>query len=408
MDLESMNKEYVELKSKMKDMQDDIDKLSKNIEKLADDKVVAQAEKIQASRTGDSATVAKQENEIKKIEDELKRIKEDCEKKKESLKGIQTQINTKIKELSQDPGMKEHLDNAINKNYQRKISKMKDNIKEDNELKAKNEEKMNKNKERITLVTNLSTMLKSEPSINSNLKEIAEAQKEIKKLKKELAIDGITEDRKNEIKRLMKDAESRINKNKFAIIGLASTKGIPFSDKDISELANIDILDKSGNIDLDKAKDGLTQENDRMMKENKRINKEIAGYNKSIKNYENSIISSPESKDFDMFLEGEHPEEEVKPADKSSEKPKWYQFIKRFKNWREKKKAEKALPEVKEEPKKEEPKKEDKTKEFVDSLKYELARDVYQKEIEERVREGKKKRKEEERKSKPKDDDKDR
>ncbi len=163
------------------------------------------------------------------------------------------------------------------------------------------------------------------------------------------------------------------------------------------------------NASINKTKNGIEENKKKLEKEIKSYDKKIKGYNKQIINNEKAIESIgyeavneeeeiEEQEDLEenqagnIEIEDLYEEEnkirnvkkEEKQVVKAEKKPKWFQFIKRFKNWRanrkmaSKKKEEKKINIQPKDIKKEEPKENGAKSDFTQSLKYQVVRDIAQ------------------------------
>ena len=115
------------------------------------------------------------------------------------------------------------------------------------------------------------------------------------------------------------------------------------------------------------------------------LKRQSKGYDKSIRNYQKALEGVENYKNYikpkkqkneegRTTEDGEKTTESLTAETATDEKPKWYQFIKRFKNWNEKRKQQ-ALPD----PTKtaDQTKTENEVKnEFKNSLKYDIVKDM--------------------------------
>lgn len=382
MDLEKINKEYTKLKNDLEKMEKEIEALDKRANDLADDKILKKGYLIQAQRMGSKADENKAKAEIKKIDDELKRIAEDATNKKEDVKKIKDKIEEKVKEIKEDPKMKKHLGIVLAKQYSRKISNS-----------EKEKEKLNQKKERLT---ELNELVKKHPSLGNNLIGIIGSANKIKELEKELknmtieiapgVIDYKDPARADEIQNtLIPQYEAKLETNKSSLMAYIEKKSLNITKKDIEEIAENGVIDGKGNVDLKAT----------MNKSIASLNRQTKGLEKSIANYKlayNSLDAEyrkaiPLQRQQSQGQPSQGQPAQGQPSQDGEEKPKWYQFIKRFKNWNEKRK-QKALPDGNTSPSDSAKAKED--NEFKDSLKYKIVSDLVDKMNKDNVKEAKK------------------
>lgn len=377
MDLETLNKEYVQFKSNLEKARKEIESLESKANDLADDKIICQGKLVEAKRNKDSVAEKQAEGELKRIDTEIKAVQDDTLRNKEQMELMLAKINVKIKEIKENPEMKKHLDEVMSKKYDRKLSKL-----------SKEKEEAVKKKDRLT---DLKQLVTDHPALCNNLKGILTATKEMKDLQAELdgmkmivgtgktgAYTYLDPARANEIMNtLLPQAQAKLATNKTPLIAYISKNGLNITEQDIDELADKGFaVDSKGNIDL----------NATMNKSISSLNRQIKGYDKSIRNHQIALENIDNSR--------RTPEPTT---------PKWYQFIQRFKNWNERRKQQ-ALPEPEPrtpdpdpitppDPSTPEPSTE--KNEFLNSLKYEIVQDVVKQMETDNLKEAKKERKSE-------------
>ena len=373
MDLEKINQEYSKFKADLENVSKEIEALQNKKDVLIQDRRIYDGLLAQAERQGDSQAKQVATNEIKAIDEKLEKIKEDTIEKKEGLTNIQTKIDDKIKEVKENPEMKKHLEEVLSKKYERKISKL-----------EKNKEELEDKKDRFTSINQLVT---EHPALGNNLKGIISSTKQLEYLEKELeglqydmggGLIGYTDPNKaNEIQNvLIPQVKDKLKTNKEPLMSYIAKKGLNITEQDIGEIANNGIIDEKGNVDLTTT----------MTKNVAMLNRQIKGLDKSLQHHKMSLDSidktSPRIEDTDR----EGYEEEIERDE--ARKPKWYQFIKRFRNWNEKRKQE-ALPEPEEEREEEPGEREKKKNKFKDSMKYDIIKDIVKEEEKDNLRKSK-------------------
>lgn len=388
MNLEKLNNEYMQLKKDLEVAQKDSDKLENNVEILKSYRMINVGKLNLAKNIGNSDDEKNAEQEIEKIDNELKQTENEASKKKEELEAIKEKINSRIKDIKDNPEMKKHLDEVMSKKYERKISKLE---------KEKEETVEKKNR-----LTDLKQLVADHHTLSNNLKGILSATNEVKKLKEELA--GMSQQvgnlvtytdptRANEIINTLLPAENdKLSTNKNNLMAYISKNGLNITEKDIDDLADKGFtVDGKGNIDLDAT----------MNKNISSLNRQIKGYDKSIKNHQIALenidnrrkdeISNTRPDPITTFA----PEQINFQEPTTHERPKWYQFVQRFKNWNERRKQQR-LPEPKQqqiiteppvtEPTITETKVENK---FKNSLKYEIVNDIVEQDEKEDLKQAK-------------------
>lgn len=384
MDLKTLNKEYVQFKSDLEKARKEIESLESKANDLADDRIIWTAKLVEAKRNSDSVAEKQAEGELKRIYTEIKVVQGDTLKKKEDIELIQAKINVRILEIKENPEMKKHLDEVMSKKYDRKLSKL-----------EKEKEEAVEKKDRLT---DLKQLVTDHPALGNNLKGILTATKEMKDLQAEL--DGmkmIVETgkssaytyknpvRANEIiNTLLPQAQAKLATNKTPLMAYISKNGSNITEQDIDELADKGFtVDRKGNLDL----------NATMNKSISSLNRQIKGYDKSIRNHQIALENINNRRETTPEPEPTTPE----PETTTPEKPKWYQFIQRFKNWNDRRKQQ-ALPESEQktpESKQATPEPSTERNEFLNSLKHEIVQDVVKQMETDNLKEAKKVRKSE-------------
>ncbi len=375
MDLESLNKEYVELKNELGNVSKDILALETKANNLATDKIIWNGKLAESKKIGNVANEKIAQTELKIIDDELKVVQDETIKKKDAMKRLQIKVNIRMDEIKENPEMKQHLNEVMQKKYSRKISKL--------------EKEKDETIEKRDRLKNLRQLVTEHPSLGNNLKGVLGAQKEITDLKKELddmkikvgtgLVSYKNPNRANEIiNTLLPQAKSKMLNNKTSLMAYISKNKLNITEKDIEELAERGLsIDSKGKIDI----------NTTMDKNIGTLNRQIKGYDKSIKNHQ-------------IALDSIEKEEQSLTNESSSistqNKQKWYQvLVQRVKNWYEGK-SRQALPEPKIPKQTPEVVKNNENNSFRESLKFDVVKDTVDKEVSENLKQAKEKRKEEE------------
>lgn len=318
MDLEGVNKEYLEAKAGLAKLSAEVEELSKKL-RIADiNKRHHEVLRDKAELKGDKTKKEAEQAKIDKIVEEIARISKDLEKKKLEVRIFEVTINIKIEEIKQDPTMKQTMNEALAKRYERQIKKY--NKEKEAALLEKDAKMSEKNRFEA-----LKQLITEHPALENNLKGIISAKETIKKLNDELS----TLDYQKDAKRIaeitgkeMKEATEKLNKNKEPLMNYINKNNINVKFEDIEKLAET-------GLSLDDTIAGLGAEI-------KGYDKRIKGYDKSIRNYsvalENIRGELEQQQDVSQTTSG---------PQNPPNKPKWYQFGKRFKNWMEQRKQAK-------------------------------------------------------------------
>lgn len=375
MDLEKLNGEYLKLKQDIEIKKECISAYERTVQDLALDKTIWTGKKAEAQKNADHDAEKTAQDELNKIDEQIKQTQESVEKEKETIKEFQGKIDAKITEIKENPEMKKHLDTVLKKKYERKLAKVE---KEKAELIDK--------KDKVEQIKQLTT---EHPALANNLKGMISAYKTAENLKKELksleysAGNGIIAytdpTRANEIKtNLLPDAESKMETNKTPFMDYIQKNKLDITEKDVNELVEKGAVNKDGKVDLETT----------FVKRTSGLNRQIKGLDKSINDY-TYAMGGAEKRQQSPEQQGSAQEQED-DQDKE-EKPKWFQFIKRFKAWRERRNQQ-ELPEGT--PKGQAKKESGSKNEFADSLKYDIMQDVTKQMQQEKLKAAKEVRKE--------------
>lgn len=374
MDLEKLNGEYLKLKNNLQQKKSEISTIETNVNTLSDDKIIWNGKLIEAKRNNDKVAIKQATEKINEIDSKLKESQALLSQHKEEIQTLQANINDRIREIKENPELKKHLDEVMKKKYNRKLTKL---GQEKDELVEKKDK-----------LSNLKDLVANHPALGNNLKGILVAKKEIKKLKAELeslttktdtgSIVYTDENRANEIKNnLLPLAETKLSTNKAPLLAYISKKKLNITEKDIDDLSDKDFyVDEKGNIDP----------NTILSKNISSLNRQIKGYDKSIKDHSIALNGIVEKETLEEPQVQSVSNEPVNQND-----VKWYQFIKRFKNWYAKRKQQ-TLPEVID---LEEPVNNDNNNDntFKNSLKYEIVQEILKENQTQKLKDAKTKRK---------------
>lgn len=378
MDIVKLNEEYVSIKKELGVITGELERLEATLTGLADWKIEAQADLIKAKRENDSDKIKHAKDHIEGIDNEIKSKKDMALERKNKLEGLKTRVNEIIGQVKENPQIKQYLNEVMIKKYERKLAKLKT---EKDDIVAKKE-----------TLQNIQTMISEHPSLNNALKGMAIARKNLKLLTPGDSKEALFKE-KYEI-------------NKKTIMGYIDKNNINIPESAIEDLIETGFaIDDKGNVDL--------------AKNIKKADREINGLNKSIYNYTKSLDrvyserqeENQPIKDDTITNSTEQKEDAKIDMPVSTKKPKWYQFIKRFKAWREDRiyndeiygiKVTYRRPEEvgKQQEEVESLKEQDETTNsknsaFTESLKYEVVRDVLEARDKENIKQAKREYKEE-------------
>lgn len=321
MNLEQINTEYTQLKSSLTQFAEDIKVLEQKVNDLADDKDIYVGKVKEGKRNG--LDVSPIEEHLEAINKNLNEAKNNLLQKKDELEQIKIKINVKMAEIQNNPEMLKHLQQIMTKRYNRKLAKLK-----------QEKEEVIGNKDRLLSLKQLVT---DHPTLGNNLKGIFSAKDAIKSLEETLNSLSPDEDNRG-ILTDIQEMREKLATNKQSLMDYIQKNNLNITEKDIDSLtSHSPVINGKGELDLDTT-----------------INKDISKLNRQIKGYEKSInhctiapkvlAHSVKPTNAPQPSTIEQPPSKPEPPE---QKTKWYQFIQRFKNWKEKRaenKKPKTLP----------------------------------------------------------------
>ena len=339
MDLNNINNEYNMFKADLAIKNIVVKAINDDIKDLKDDKVIAQGELAKARRAKDAVEIAKWEAELKKINKDLGDKLNDLNAKKREAATYQKLVDDRIAEIRQDPQMQEHFDLVLKKQYARRVKA----VLAEKEINEKKFEKAGK----------LEELARKSPALANNIKGMMEycaLKAELKALyvkEKDPSTGKMVEictdpARETAIKTRMATLKAKYDLNKDNLMGYVTKKGIDLSLDDVEEFVGM-----LGNkkYQVERQVDPSTKELDvagSLHRVTKHFDRQINGNIKEINNNRLELNSLGGQDlihdDGTIDVTGGAPAGPATgtPAPATPEPPlKWYNFVKRFKKWRE-------------------------------------------------------------------------
>lgn len=325
MDLKQENEIYQKSKQKLKGL----DKAKEKIEELKKE-VVALTRKVEdldvaktrAEEDGDKEAVKKIEEESKTYLEKLNKSKKSFLKLKEQISAAEVAVTSQIDKIKEDPELKDHINKVIALKFSRQIS-------------AKQKEKENLLSQNLQLEM-IKAAAEKDPYVMNTLKGIEGYTKKIEELeKKTLGDTGVlymTQQDKVDVQ----IAQSKIEMRRQDLATYFKGKQINISDEVIKSITSYSNISKTMRSNIRQAKG---------------IDKQIANYETALENIGlSSVKSAPAPEKTGSTIKsqilGDVPLESTSGETKTSKwedernngnlpdvQPKWYQFVKRFRNW---------------------------------------------------------------------------
>ena len=317
---EKLDKKYQSDKQayeKISKLKEHLNEAKREIKKFERAKKNAEMNKQWAIEDKDKTAETNADAAIKLAKEGIEKLQKNVEKMNSILANSKAKVDSYIEELSKDPEFKAHINSILEKRYNRKIKKY------------------TSEKEQIDTMINL---ISQHPSLENNLKGIIHAQEEAKKLEEELKkLDPVKDKtRIDEINNIdMPTCRSKKTKNQKMFMNFCQKNNVKIDEEFLNKL-----VEEQG---FSHTKDGDI----RVAKSLKNISK---GYDKRINAYERAIQKIPGAKVYEENIEGNRERQNSNDLNNNgldeqdqhpAKKFKWWEFRKRFKDWRERRNVKK-------------------------------------------------------------------
>lgn len=238
--------EYINVKDRLDDATQDLKILEFDLAKanLMDDKDEARAIK----------------EEITKVKAEIAKIQVQAKVKKEKMDYLKESLNEKIQELMEDPEIKQHLEYIIRSQKERAIKKARNGIEKSQAKRSK--------------LRTLQDEALKHTSLQNNLRGMIYATSQLNKLKTALKNPSLTHDQRVDIEDKINATKAKFEFNKDALFAYVTKNNMDIELSDLSGLLNQKPkMDKNGHVDLTLA---FNKEFDDLKAQENQFNKEIA------------------------------------------------------------------------------------------------------------------------------------
>lgn len=234
--------EYINVKDRLDDASQNLKILELDLAKanLMDDKDEARAIK----------------EEITKVKAEIAKIQVQAKVKKEKMDYLKESLNQKIQELMEDPEIKQHLEYIIRSQKERAIKKARNGIEKSQAKRSK--------------LRTLQDEALKHTSLQNNLRGMIYATSQLNKLKN----PSLTPDQRVAIEDKIDEIKAKFEFNKDALFAYVKKNNMDIELSDLSGLLNQKPkMDKNGHVDLTLA---FNKEFDDLKAQENQFNKEIA------------------------------------------------------------------------------------------------------------------------------------
>lgn len=312
MDLKNIDEEYKKSKQKIKvldKVKQKIEELRKEITTLERKIEVLDREKVWAEQDNDEKKAEQIEENLKAPLAQLKDARNSLEKLQDTIKSAQQNLDKHFAELDKNPELREHLNSVIGKKFSRQVLKKQQ---EKESLLSKNEQ-----------LETIKAAAQKDPYVMNTLKGIEGYLKAIEKIEsKTLIVDDNV-------------AVPFMNRQDETDVTVAKAK-LEMRRKDLVTYFKGTISQEV--IESLTSYDDISKQIKSNIRQSKGIDKQIANYESALEN-----IGFTSSRNFDENTINTTFTKEYysNPRNLPDTQPKWYQFIKRFSNWLNKRKVEK-------------------------------------------------------------------
>ena len=249
MDLEELNNEYSWLNERLKYAKERVKELKSRLDRENDALLIYIGNEAYYRQEGekDNEQVAHENACI--IKKNIEIIEKEAEKEKAEVEKLQRKIDEKFVELRQDPNMKQYIDEVLEKRYTRKIKSL--NKEKEKEL-ADSKEAKKPLEDKKDQIYQIQALLAKHPSAANNIKGIASATLEINKYEEEInQIKDKKSPRIGQLRGLISDQKRKISKNKKLLGSVISKAGIKISiDEILNDLGTNIIRNNDGTLDI--------------------------------------------------------------------------------------------------------------------------------------------------------------
>lgn len=426
MDLQKINEEYIELKDKLAYTKRELSKWNLDVKRLQNEKDIAKGEAAFFNMNNELEKEKEARQRVQEKKKEIIELKRNSIEKAEKLKELQKSIDDKINELRQNPEMKQHIDGFLEQVYSDKLKRL--SSEKDEEMKKSDEDKKALVAKRDKIFA-IQELLAKNPVIRYLLGKVVESTLKSQKIGEEfdklpnrdsISAHEMQKAAKQNLAEFTKDLEDELKESGVNITVkdlLGSLPNIEV-DKD-GKLKKGLIKDSKGRVDITaninenlKGIESAIEKKDKIRDEKvEKIDKELEKYTIALNQtrpqkartiqepqkastQENSNITnginviSREEKEEIKKRKAEEKEYIEKQKEERGIKP--YNILKRIAFWRERRKQGALMPPAvtKEEtnPQVDTDTQKQQKNDFLDSLKFDIVREVVEKENLDRLR----------------------
>ena len=254
--LSNVNEEYKMLKVEIAESKTEYIKVKDRLDTASKDLKILELDLSKASLMNDKDGARAIKEEITKVKAEIAKIQVQAKVKKEKMDYLKESLNEKIQELMEDPEIKQHLEYIIRSQIERAIKKAR------------------KSQVKISKLKTLQDEALKHTSLQNNLRGMIYATSQLNKLETALKNPSLTPDQRVDIEDKINATKAKFEFNKDALFAYVTKNNMDIELSDLSGLLNQKPkMDKDGHVDLTLA---FNKEFDDLKAQENQCNKKIA------------------------------------------------------------------------------------------------------------------------------------
>ena len=258
--LSNVNEEYKMLKVEISESKIEYINVKDRLDDASQDLKILELDLAKANLMNDKDEARAIKEEITKVKAEIAKIQVQAKVKKEKMDYLKESLNEKIQELMEDPEIKQHLEYIIRSQKERAIKKARNGIEKSQAKRSK--------------LRTLQDEALKHTSLQNNLRGMIYATSQLNKLETALKNPSLTPDQRVDIEDKINATKAKFEFNKDALFAYVKKSNMDIELSDLSGLLNQKPkMDKNGHVDLTLA---FNKEFDDLKAQENQFNKEIA------------------------------------------------------------------------------------------------------------------------------------
>ena len=235
--LSNVNEEYKMLKVEIAESKTEYIKVKDRLDTASKDLKILELDLSKANLMNDKDAARAIKEEITKVKAEIAKIQVQAKVKKEKMDYLKESLNEKIQELMEDPEIKQHLEYIIRSQKERAIKKARNGIEKSQAKRSK--------------LRTLQDEALKHTSLQNNLRGMIYATSQLNKLETALKNPSLTPDQRVDIEDKINATKAKFEFNKDALFAYVKKNNMDIELSDLSGLLNQKTkMDKDGHVDL--------------------------------------------------------------------------------------------------------------------------------------------------------------